>query len=741
MGALRFLVVALLLPVLLPIDSSAQLSSPNVDAEEIGIDAEQISYDQKNNTVVAHGNVVITRGDTELRADDVQVNRATNEAEARGNVRLTNPEGTITADVMSLNLDEETGALTRAEIDSRRMRYSIRGDRVEKGLGQSYHIENGQFTTCHCADGPPSWSISGGDLRVDMGGYGVLHDGTFNILGVPILYLPRALFPIQRERQSGFMIPRFGASNQRGFQTFLPYYWAINKSQDATLAFDLETSARVGLVGDYRYALSRETHGVISASYFNESLRGTTTGPAFETTIPENRWSVVGEHEQPFVGTSKAYADVFLVGDDLFLRDINTYAFEHSHDVAIRTLPFTESHAGVLQEWNRLVLRGEGTYYQNLEGGDSGTLQRAPELDLWGQQRLVGPLLGEIEGSVVDYQRGSDVDGARADLKPTAEVPLPLGRFAFGTVRASFRETAYHLYERTISENGQVLPKDQSRETAELGADINTVLNRVYPVSLFGLEKVKHTIEPEISYLYVPSISQGDLPLWDGVDRINFRNLLSYGVTSRLIGKFTDDTAPAHPGPTDTPIRELARLSLMQSFDLTRQIDTLQTGRSDNHFSDVDIDGRVNPSRALSLRFHLNYDSGDNSFSAARLGFFIEDPRPSRPKTEGPQLDTRTSAGIAYRFLAGSALQEVDTNIVLRLREWAGLLYSSRYDIVANRFLDNFVGLRLISTCNCWAVDFAVVDRTNPHEVEVKAQLTLVGFGSSRSQTRSAVAP
>ena len=740
MGALRFLVAALLVTVLLPITGRAQLPALDTDAEEIGIDAEQISYDQKNNTVVARGNVVVTRGDTELRADEVRLNRATNEAEASGNVRVTNPEGTITADVISLNLDDETGSLTRAEVDARRgMRYSLRGERVEKGLGQSYHIENGQFTTCHCADGPPSWSISGGDLRVDVGGYGILHDGTFNVLGVPILYIPRALIPIQRERQSGFLIPRFGASKLRGFQTVVPFYWAIDKSQDATVAFDLETSARVGLVGDYRYALSREAHGVIDASYFNESFRKEVNTAPFETTVPRNRWSVITENDQPLVGGSKAYADVFLVGDPLFLRDINTYAVDQpSSDVGIRTLPFTETHAGILQLWNRLALRGEGTYYQNLEGESSQTLQRGPQMDLWGQQRLAGPVLGQLNASFVDYQRASNVDGVRLDAEPALEVPLPLGRFGFGAVRGAFRETAYHLFEQTVSQNGEVLPEDQTRETVQLQADVNTILSRVYPVGLFGLEKVQHTIEPQLSYLYIPSISQGNLPLWDGVDRINQRNLFTYGVTSRLIGKFSDSEQPAHPGPLDSPIRELARLSLMQSVDIGRVIEPAQPPGTADHFSDVDIDGRVNPSRSLSMRFHLEYDSGNNSFVAARIGFFIQDPRPSRSKTDGSLLDTRTSAGVSYRFLAGSALQEVDTNLVVRLTDWAGILYTGRYDIVTNKFLDNFIGLRLLSLCDCWALDFAVVDRTNPHEVEARAQLTLAGFGSSRPQTRTA---
>ncbi len=107
-----------------------------------------------------------------------------------------------------------------------------------------------------------------------------------------------------------------------------------------------------------------------------------------------------------------------------------------------------------------------------------------------------------------------------------------------------------------------------------------------------------------------------------------------------------------------------------------------------------------------------------------------------------PRLDTRTSAGISYRFLTGNLLQELDDNIVIRLTDWAGFLYSSRYDVVANRFLDNYFGLRLISTCDCWALDFAVVDRTNPQEVEVRAQFTLAGLGSSRSSgTRTAAAP
>lgn len=746
MGDRRLLAAVLLLCALFASVGRAQrIDSPLVQAQEITITADEISYEQKTNEVMARGNVVITRGDTEVRADEVRLNRATNEADAQGHVRITDPEGTVTAEVLHLNLDEETGFLSEAEIHSRRMRYSLRGERVEKGWGQSYRIENGTFTTCHCAEGAPSWSISGEQLGVTLGGYGTLQGGTFKVLDIPIIYIPRAIFPVQRERQSGFLLPRFGFSNTRGFQTLLPAYWAINKSQDATVAFDLETSARVGVIGEYRYALSRETRGILAGSYFNESFRGAAPGTAFEASIPTDRWSVTGEHDQPFLGDSRLYDDVFLVSDDLFLREINTYAFEHARAVALRTLPFTETRAGIIQQWDRAALKAEGTYYQDLTGFQSQTLQRAPEVDFWGQTLLGTHVLGDIASSAVDFQRGRDTDGARIDIAPSAMLPLPLGHFAFGSVRAGLRETAYHLTDRTVSDSGRQLPREQSRELAQIDAEASTTLSRIYPVSLFGLEKVKHTIEPAIAYLYIPAVSQADLPLFDGIDRIERRNLLSYGVTSRLIGKFVssgDDKGAASSDPWHSQIRELGRLSLMQSYDISREIDPLQPDRSANHLTDIDLDGRVNPSRSLSVHFNTNYDPMDNNISAARVGIFVADPRRPPPGTEAPRLETRTSAGISYRFLTQNLLQELDDNIVLRLTDWAGFLYSSRYDVVANRFLDNYFGLRLISTCDCWAVDFAVVDRTNPQEVEVRAQVTLVGLGSSmHSETRSATAP
>lgn len=743
MGDRRLLAAALALNAILNADAHAQnLPRPLFEQQEIAITADEMRYEQRTNSMVAHGDVVITRGETVLRADEVRVNRLTNDADAQGNVRLTDPEGTIVAEALHLNLDEETGLLQDAHIQSRRLQYSLSGARVEKGLGQTYHIEDGQFTTCHCTEGPPSWSIAGRDLTVTVGGYGKLTGGTFKVMDVPVLYLPRAVFPVQRERQSGLLIPQFGVSNRRGFQMLLPAYWAIDKSQDATLALDIETSARAGVVGEYRYAASRETYGSIDASYFNETFRGAAFTTEFQASTPEDRWSVTGAHTQPFVAGSRLYADAFLVSDDLFLRDINTYAFEHSHEVALRTLPYTETHLAAVRLWDRMALKSEGTYYQDLTGFDSLALQRAPDIDLWGQTLLGRTVLGELSASAVDFQRARSVDGLRLDLEPAAMVPLPLGRLAYGSVRAAVRETAYHLTDSQLSDTGQELRTDQSRELFQLNADVGTSLSRVYSASAFGLEKVKHIIEPAAEYLYIPAVSQIDLPLFDGVDRINHRNLVTYGLVNRFLGKFSGpSTSDAGPTLPQSQIRELGRFSIMQSYDISREISPQKTGRAADHFSDLQIDGRANPSRALSLLFHMDYDAGNSNVSAAHVGIFLEDPRPwHRPYSSAP-FNTRSSIGAFYRYQTQNQLQELDPRVLLRLTDWAAFFYSSRYDIVANRFLDNYFAIRLLSTCDCWSFDIGVTNKTNPQEVEVRAQLTLVGIGSSSSAPRTPATP
>lgn len=720
------------------------------EEHEIHLEAQEVSYDQPSDTFSGEGGVLIRRGNLQLIADEVRVSRSPNEADARGNVELTTPDGVFFADHIYFNLDDETGFLRNVSIQSADSRFSLFGTYAEKRSGQCYRIENGEFTTCRCPDGPPTWTIASERLDLDVGGYGTVRRASFNLYRWPVVYLPWAIFPVSNERQSGLLEPRVGFSNRRGLQILQPAYWAINKSHDATIAFDIESSARLGLVAEHRYSLSRNVRGQWTVTYFNEVIRGSTRGLSVRSRIPENRWSWRAEHEHREVLGGTLYADAFLVGDDGFLREINAMSTDYTRDVALRTLQFTDSRLGFVRSWNRFLLKFEGRYYQDIDltgivepsvtpAGDqpspaptprsvqlrrsSETLQRLPSLETRGQGRLTGPLLGDLSASLVEFQRGEGTDGLRLDIEPSLTIPLPVGPYAFGSVQGSVRETAYHLFQRAESSDVR-LSQNPTRETFSLRAQVGTALARTYPVRWRTYDALHHIVEPRAEYSFIPDVAQANLPMFDDRDRARPRNLFTYGLSTGLLARSSgadDEESKRRFGQ----VRELARLWILQSVDAERRVPSIAANSDrDDHLSDIDIGGAVSPIDGLSIDAATQLDHGAGDLTAARVGIFVEDWR-----YEGPaRAIIRSRARISYRFLTGNALQEVHGDMLLRVTSWLGLAFATRYDVVENTFLDRHFGIRALSQCDCWALDFGITDRTNPSEIEARIRFTLLGL-------------
>lgn len=761
----RILGVALLGQALLIAPAPGQLTVEPEPEEEVEIDADAITYDAAADQVGASGNVVIRRGDVRLTAEQVRYDRKTSTAEAFGDVYFSSIEGWLRAERVHLDLDDETGALLQAEVASDRFGYSLRGDRIEKDTGQRYRIENGKFTTCRCAKGAPSWSITGKKLDVSLNGYGTLEEARFCILDVPVLYLPKLAVPVHSERQSGFLFPEVGFSNQRGFRVQQPFYWAISKSQDVTLTPSVETSARIGLTTQYRYALRRDLHGELEVAYYNEAIRGiasgTSTGGDRPPDIPENRWGVFGEHSQKLYG-SDAYADVQVVGDDQFFREINAPGIDYGSQLAYRTRPFTTSRVGLLTKWERLALQGEALVYQDLVDKQSFALQRLPELRLSGQRFVGWGTRADLLSSLTNFQREESVDGLRLDLQPGLSTRLPLGRSFFGGISARFHETAYQLTDTIMAQTCTAdadsvqgdcpdgsycdrgrcrlhgtddltddlrLPETQSRESVVLHADLRTELARVFDFPHFGLEKLKHTIEPQLEYLYVPDVDQDDLPVFDSLDRINRRNLISYGVASRLLGRWAREE---HDKAATSNVSELARFSLIQSYDFERRIARFGSDGDASHLSDIDVALRINPSRITSIRAGANYDVVNGQIPAALVGIQLFEPLPQHDERDKRET-IRNSLSVSYRFISQNVLQLLQGSMIVRITDHIGAIYATRYDILENQFLENFIGMRYISTCDCWSIDIGVSDTSNPNEVQLRAQVSLLGFGPRAS--------
>src|SRR5712671_5519636 len=232
--------------------------------EEASVVADQIQQvGGTSDLLIAVGNVEITRGQSRLLADRVELNRDTGQAVAQGKVVFYDGPDRLVGERIDYNLKTGTGVVYHGSGFSAPY-YHLSGERMDRIGDGIYEIRRGVFTTCEGDDPPWSFRFNSGTADLDDIIYG--RDASFWVKRVPLL--PWVLFfaaALRRERQSGFLFPEFGQSSRRGYFAKVPYYWAINDSQDLTVSLDTFSARGIGLDADYRYVLSRDQRGELSA--------------------------------------------------------------------------------------------------------------------------------------------------------------------------------------------------------------------------------------------------------------------------------------------------------------------------------------------------------------------------------------------------------------------------------------------------------------------------------------------
>lgn len=598
--------------------------APAAGAEDqVAVDAEEVTYDQDRDVVVARGAVSITKGAVTLRADEVRYDRKSGIADATGNVVVTDPETTLEGTAARIDLNDESGWMESAAADFSRSGYTLTSGRIEKGIGPRYRIDDGIFSTCKCGGlDKPSWSVGGRRTDVQLNGIGVVRGATFRVKDVPVLWFPILAFPTLTDRSSGFLLPQVGYSNRRGIVYQQPFFWNISKSQDATVALDVETSARIGLLAEYRYVLSRTARGTFAGGYWNESFRSVQADEVLSSTTPPaeapvNRWLALGRAIQPLGERRQAYLDAFAVSDDTLLKEIGNFSSTLDTGLRLRSQRLTRTRAGFLQTWNRGLAQAEADYYQDLIDPQELAPQRAPNLRAEQAVPLLGNrLVGRLAGRVTNFQRNEGYDGFRGDVAPELFLPFRLGRAVSGSVTGRVHGTLYQLADDQqvalvvpndpgIAQSFRVaqtpdgvpelplLDRSHLRGVPEVRGQLGTEVSRVYDFPHLGLQKLRHSIEPTVSYLYVPptdqQLAQTSLRactlgpclrtsrdgtrclvanpnfgvfcnatlfsrgyLFDELDAINRRNFFSYGFTTRLLGRFGGAPDPTPPVVVDT---------------------------------------------------------------------------------------------------------------------------------------------------------------------------------------------
>lgn len=747
-------------------------------SEELDFQAPQIELKQDSNDVIGSGGLMISHQGLLVQADQGQLNLDSKNAELEGNILFSWPEGSVGCQSAIVNLDSESGEFDAADALIEEGQYKITAEKLFKLSETEYHFHDAAFSTCYCPDGSCPWEIRGSSMDAEEEGYGFVRHGRVNFHGVPILYSPYLLFPLKMERQSGLLVPQWGYSSEDGFQFTIPLFVVIDDHTDTLIRPFVESRTRYGSAFDFRKAFSKKSSLDSRILYSNESprdgdLRGTVIDNIYDPTIDEDRYG--GFYKQNWrnepgsIVPLSYISDVHLVSDNLFLREMD------DEDIGRYNQRYTISRM-MLRSGFGDFLSGElsGEYNQALETDQDLTLQRLPDfqLDLRKSFRPFGynpyglKFASGIRTLYTEFDREVGYDGGRFDVYPTVRIPHHYKNYFNSELAFTYNHTTYNMNETAIPDDpeGDQITGDQ-RSVGTIKYSISTAVERVYDldpdswlISMTGLgyrnvnkrlKRVKHTIEPIVSYTYIPDEFQDDLPLYDSLDRIRQKRLFSYGIKTSLLGRFVPPRAAGEvmteltPRVEDLPVigteqaladldlpeigdqtagrinirkgevREIASLVLKQTYDQLEASENRDPERSP--WSDLGAGLLFTPSQNFGFKFDTNYDIEDSLVNSWGIGSHFRDDR-------GDYIRAR------YTFIRDSVSQ-VEGNIELVLTEQLKAGWYSRYDDSEREFIENRAALRIISSCNCWYLDLGYRDRINPNKGEGFLTFTFKGLG------------
>ena len=351
------------------------------------------------------------------------------------------------------------------------------------------------------------------------------------------------------------------------------------------------------------------------------------------------------------------------------------------------------------------------------------------------------------------------------DINPGVKIPFHYKNYFNSEFSVGLHHTIYDLSNNMQPNSTTELDATNDRTVYTIEQKLSTAVERVFDLdegnwltylTMLGSEnqsdkltRLKHTVEPIVSYKYIPDVEQDDLPLFDSLDRIRERSLVTYGVRTSLFGRFVptlpsqEEITELTPRLEDLPmldfstplsdlddtdrfgmltgnvsqqrrsIRELASLYIRQSYDI---IEARENNNPDaDEFTDIGTTLGIYPSKSFALKFDSNFDQEDRTFSSWAVGTHFKDDR-------GDILRAR------YNFIDNS-ISQLEASAELKIVDKIKLAGYARYDDQKHEFIEGKGALRFVSGCNCWYFDLGYRDRTNPDKSEFMLNFTLVGLG------------
>lgn len=486
-------------------------------------------------------NVRIETVDFLLNADGVNYNEETRIAEARGNVRFRNLMGgeTLTADYVEFNVKTNTGKFYNvtgsapARIDPRpgllttTNPFFFSGEWAEK-MEDRYILHNGFLTDCKPED--VWWRLKGKTFDVIPQDRAIARGSWLYVKKVPIFYTPIFYKSLEEQpRRSGFLTPNIGNSSLRGRTLGVGYFWAINRSYDATYRGQYYTQRGFAHQADVRGVVNPRTNFSASIFGMGEDTKSTSVGGYVATGELESDlgrgWLARGE-----------------------LRNLSSFRFRQEFTQSFDEAINSETHSvGVLtKHWRgygvNLVAQRNVNYQTNV-AGDEIVLRKLPEFQFTMLERAIGklPVYVSLDSSFGLQRRSQPLFQTRQLVQRTDFAPRVMTALHWKGVNIApsfgIRQTFYD----SSTQSGRVSGQNLVRFSKDVAVDLTLPsLTRIFvaPKWMRAGDQIKHVIEPRATYRYASGINDfSNVLRFDEVDLASNTHEVEFSLTNRILSR------------------------------------------------------------------------------------------------------------------------------------------------------------------------------------------------------------
>ncbi len=531
--------------------------APGPDQVRIGA----VTQESVGSVYKLRGSAEVETVDMLIRADEIDYDEDKQYAEARGNVKFDyfRHGEHIEASRVEYHLDTETGKFydvkgsSPAKLEARpgvlttTSPFSFEGKWAER-LQDRYILHNGFITNCKLPR--PWWRMTGSSFDVIPGKRAITNNSLFMLRRVPIFYSPRFYKSLERApRQSGFLTPNLTNSNRRGITFGAGYYWAINRSYDATYRAQWFTQRGVAHNIDFRGKPTQKTEYNFTLYGVNDRGQlldnGTRATPASGVLMK--------------LGGRSELAHGFRVRGEF--NYLSSFEFRQTFTESFFEAIYSEVHSqgAISKYWGPYAFSIAASRIETFQWPSAASfpyadasdnklsLRKLPsfQFNSRDQELVKGPVPVYVSWDanytfLRRHERAFQTRDfvGRADFEPRVLAPLHWKDFHL-VPAFSIRETQYNSSldpstRRPIGDNFL-------RSSREFSADlIMPSLARIFekPPKVLG-RRLKHVIEPRAQFRYVNGVGTDLLRLirFDETELVSDTRELTVGVTNRLYSK------------------------------------------------------------------------------------------------------------------------------------------------------------------------------------------------------------